>query len=84
VKPQSKRAIFVWSGAGMFSAAFLVPSAVLPFAELSPMLVVVGVTAPAGIGFVLLQYVNAVATRDDVRIVRQVQPERQAREDLVG
>lgn len=76
-KAARKRAAFVWTGAGMFSAGFIASPAVLPLADLSLMLVTVGVTAPAGIGFALLQYLDYVATREDVRVKREVQPERE-------
>lgn len=85
--PKTKRTVAVSIGSGMFAAAFLAPSVLLPFAETSPMLVVVGVAAPTGLGFAVWHWINLVATRHDVRVVRQVQPEPRLRreylEDLI-
>jgi hypothetical protein len=72
---KTKRTIAVSVGSGMFAVAFVAPSMVLPFAETSPMLLVVGVAAPTGIGFAVLSWINYVAARHDVRVSREVEPE---------
>lgn len=77
MQQKTKRTVAVSIGAVVFSAAYLAPPGLLPFAELQPMLVVVGIAAPAGTAFVLWQWFDYVATRHDVRIVRQVEPERE-------
>lgn len=79
-----KRTVAVSIGAGMFSAAFIAPSALLPWSDTTPMLVTVGVLAPTAMGFVVLTVINHVAAKDDVRVKRIVQPEPQQKEGLVG
>ena len=39
------------------------------------MLVVVGVAAPTGLGFAVWSWINYVATREDARVRRTVEPE---------
>jgi hypothetical protein len=73
--PSRKRTATVVTGSGLFSVAFIAPSVLLPFAQTSPMLVTVGVAVPTGLGFAVWQWINHVATKEDVRVVRQVQPE---------
>lgn len=81
MKAKYKRAAAIWTGAGMFSAAFIAPSALLPASDVTPMLVTVGVVVPAGVGFVLLMFVQYVATQEDVRVKRVVEPEAKPKQE---
>jgi hypothetical protein len=82
MEQKTKRTFAVSIGSAAFSAAFIAPSALLPFAELSPMLVTVAVAAPTGLGFAVWTWINYVADRHDVRVVRQVQPEPELKAEL--
>lgn len=84
MEPKTKRTVAVSVGSACFSTAFFAPSALLPFAQMTPMLAVVGVAAPTGVGFAVWSWINYVAARHDVRMVRTAEPEPQMREDLVG
>jgi hypothetical protein len=67
--------VAVFTGSGLFSMAFIAPSALLPWSDTTPMLVTVGVAVPTAAGFAVLNFINYVATKEDVRVARQVQPE---------
>lgn len=79
MKKQTKRTTAISIGSACFATAFIAPSALAPFADTSPMLVTVGLAVPTGLGYAVWQFVNYTATRHDVRIKRQVQPERRRR-----
>jgi hypothetical protein len=82
MKPTTKRTVAVSVGSACFSAAFIAPSVLLPFAETTPMLVTVGVAAPTAAGFAVWQWINYVATRHDVRVACQDQPEPELKAEL--
>jgi low affinity Fe/Cu permease len=82
MKATHKRTVFVVTGSTLFSAAWIGSPVLLPFADTSLMLITVGVAAPAGLGYAVWQWIDYVATRHDVRIVRRVQPEPELKADL--
>jgi hypothetical protein len=82
VKQQTKRTVAVSVGSACFSVAFIAPSVLLPFAETTSMLITVGVAVPTGLGYAVWQWINYVATRHDVRVVRQDQSESQLKAEL--
>jgi hypothetical protein len=80
---QTKRTVATSVGSACFAAAFIVPAAVLPYAQTTPMLITVGLAAPAGLGYSVWQWMNYVAARLDVRVQWRPEPERELKESLL-
>jgi hypothetical protein len=59
------------------SALWIAPAAVLPYAQLSPMLVFVGVVVPFGVGALTLSLMEQRIERDLQPVSRRPVPERE-------
>lgn len=68
MRRETKRTVGVSVGAGLFSVAFIAPSAVLPFSDLTPMVVVAGLAVPTAVATVLLSAIGWQEDRDAVRV----------------